>query len=157
MIERWALISGLKGDLETYERIQKDLKKIRGDITLFVLGDMVGAERNCNSLIDRLINPHPGDLKPHCIYGWWEDQLLAEQGFRGEQKADALRLNKGEGIVKALVNAVDPYYLNWLASLEFGFVELDCGLIHGSSKDIGDKITIDTPPLILLIVLLVLV
>ena len=150
MIERWALISGLKGDLETYERIQKDLKKIRGDITLFILGDMVGAERNCNSLIDRLINPHPGDLKPHCIYGWWEDQLLAERGFRGEQKADALRLNKGEGIVKALVNAVDPYYLNWLASLEFGFVELDCGLIHGSSKDIGDKITIDTPPLILL-------
>ena len=57
MIERWALISGLKGDLETYERIQKNLKKIRGDITLFVLGDMVGAERNCNSLIDRLINP----------------------------------------------------------------------------------------------------
>ena len=39
--------------------------------------------------------------------------------------------------------------MNWLASLEFGFVELDCGLIHGSSKDIGDKITIDTPPLIL--------
>ena len=40
-----------------------------------------------------------------------------QNGFRGEQKADALRLNKGEGIVKALVNAVDPYYLNWLASL----------------------------------------
>ena len=27
MIERWALISGLKGDLDTYELIQKDLKK----------------------------------------------------------------------------------------------------------------------------------
>ena len=53
-------------------------------------------------------------------------------------------------MVKALINAVDPYYLSWLASLEFGFVELDCGLIHGSSKDIGDCLTKDTPPLILL-------
>ena len=94
MIERWALISGLKGDLETYSLIQKNLKKIQGDINLFVLGDMVGAERNCNALIDRLINPLPGDFKPQCIYGWWEDQLLAERGYRGEQKADALRLNE---------------------------------------------------------------
>ena len=150
MIERWALISGLKGDLETYELIQKNLKKIQGDINLFVLGDMVGAVRNCDALIDRLINPLPGDFKPQCIYGWWEDQLLAERGYRGEQKADALRLNEGESVVKDLVDAVDPYYLNWLASLEFGFVELDCGLIHGSSKDIGDSLTKETPPLILL-------
>ena len=112
MIERWALISGLKGDLETYELIQNDLKKILGDVNLFVLGDMVGAERNCNALIDRLINPLPGDFKPQCIYGWWEDQLLAERGYRGEQKADALRLNQGESVVNALINAVDPYYLN---------------------------------------------
>ena len=41
MIERWALISGLKGDLDTYELIQKDLKKTPGNITLFVLGDMI--------------------------------------------------------------------------------------------------------------------
>ena len=91
MIERWALISGLKGDLETYSLIQKNLKRIQGDINLFVLGDMVGAVRNCDALIDRLINPLPGDVKPQCIYGWWEDQLLAERGYRGEQKADALR------------------------------------------------------------------
>ena len=64
MIERWALISGLKGDLETYALIQNDLKKIRGDINLFVLGDMVVAKRNCNALIDRLINPLPGDFTP---------------------------------------------------------------------------------------------
>ena len=116
MIERWALISGLKGDLETYALIQNDLKKIRGDINLFVLGDMVGAVRNCDALIDRLINPLPGDFKPQCIYGWWEDQLLAERGYRGEQKADALKLNQGESVVKALINAVDECCLNWLAS-----------------------------------------
>mgnify|MGYP003305857920 FL=1 len=57
MIERWALISGLKGDLDTYELIQKDLKKTPGNITLFVLGDMIGPSKNCNALLNRLINP----------------------------------------------------------------------------------------------------
>ena len=31
MIERWALVSGLKGELDTYELIQKDLKKTPGN------------------------------------------------------------------------------------------------------------------------------
>ena len=150
MIERWALLSGLMGDLETYELIQKDLKNTRGDITLFVLGDVVGPDKNCDALLNRLVNPHRGDLKPHCIYGWWEEQFLAESGYRGERKADALRLNKGDDAVNALMNAVDPYYLGWISSLQFGFVELDCGLIHGSSKDVGDILTMQTPPLTLL-------
>ena len=33
MIERWALVSGLKGDLDTYELIQKELKKTPVKIT----------------------------------------------------------------------------------------------------------------------------
>jgi len=81
MIERWALVSGLRGDLETYDLIQRDLKKTRGVTSLFVLGDLVGPERNSDALLDRLKNPHRGDLKPDCIYGWWEEQLLAERGF----------------------------------------------------------------------------
>ena len=60
MIERWALVSGLKGDLETYEQIQSDLKKARGVKTLFVLGDMIGPERNCDALLNRLQNPRRG-------------------------------------------------------------------------------------------------
>jgi len=150
MIERWALVSGLKGDLETYELIQRDLKKARGITALFVLGDMVGPERNCDALLNRLQNPRRDELQPQCIYGWWEEQLLSEQGLRGEQKADALRLNKGEEAVTALLNAADTYHLKWLASLQFGFIELDCGLIHGSSADIGDNLTSQTSPLILI-------
>ena len=150
MIERWALVSGLKGDLETYELIQRDLKKARGVTALFVLGDMIGPERNCDALLNRLQNPRHDELQPQCIYGWWEEQLLSEQGLRGEQKADALRLNKGEEAVTALLNAVDSYHLKWLASLQFGFIELDCGLIHGSSSDVGDNLTSETSPLILL-------
>ena len=150
MIERWALISGLKGDLDTYELIQKDLKKTPGNITLFVLGDMIGPEKNCNKLLHRLINPKSNDLQPWCIYGWWEEQILLESGYRGNQRAEALRINKGEEVVKSLINAVDKSFLDWIASLQFGFVELDCGLIHGSSKDVGDDLTLDTPPLTLL-------
>ena len=37
MIERWALVSGLKGDLDTYELIQKDLKN-SGNITFLFWG-----------------------------------------------------------------------------------------------------------------------
>ena len=46
--------------------------------------------------------------------------------------------------------AVDREHLNWLASLQFGFIELDCGLIHGSSADAGDELHEATSPLILL-------
>ncbi len=51
MIDLWALLSGLMCDLETYELIQKDFKNTRGDIILFVLGDVVGPERNCDALL----------------------------------------------------------------------------------------------------------
>ena len=35
-----------------------------------------------------------------------------------------------------------------MASLWFGFIELDCGLIHGSSADVGDCLLESTSPLI---------
>ena len=85
-----------------------------------------------------------------CIYGWWEEQILLESGYRGDLRAEALRINEGEEVVKSLTNAVDKSFLDWIAALQFGFVELDCGLIHGSSKDIGENLTLDTPPLTLL-------
>ena len=149
-MDRWALISGLRGDLELYERIQRDLSTQRGVGSLFVLGDLIGPERNCDALLERLRQPKRGDLKPDCIYGWWEEQLLAERGYRGDQNAQVLSREHGDDVVDALLNAVDERHLPWLASLQFGFIELDCALIHGSSADIGDRLTRDTSPLILL-------
>ena len=149
-MERWALVSGLKGDLDLYEQIQKDLKRQRGIANLFVLGDLIGPHRSCNALLERLRQPKPADLAPDCIYGWWEEQLLAESGYRGERKADSLRQQLGDDGVNQLLASVDPSHLNWLASLQFGFIELDCALIHGSSADVGDQLTEDTSPLILL-------
>ena len=37
-MERWALVSGLKGDLELYEQIQRDLQATRGVNTLVCAG-----------------------------------------------------------------------------------------------------------------------
>ena len=149
-MERWALVRGLGGDLNLYEQIQKDLKQQRGIANLFILGDLVGPNQNCNALLDRLKSPKQGDLRPECIYGWWEDQLLAETGYRGDRKADDLRGQQGDQAVQQLLAAVDASHLNWLASLQFGFIELDCALIHGSSADVNDQLTPDTSPLVLL-------
>ena len=147
---RWALISGLRGDLEAYEAIQADLRHTRRVDTLFVLGDVIGPERECNALLERLQQPRRGDLQPHCLYGWWEEQLLAERGYRGGRRADALRLSQGEAAVDALLQAVDPAHMNWLAALQFGFIELDCALLHGSSASVDDSLGPNSSPLLLL-------
>ena len=149
-MQRWALVSGLRGDLDLYERIQRDLSTQRGVESLFVLGDLIGPERNCDALLERLRQPKRGDLKPDCIYGWWEEQLLAERGYRGDQNAQVLRREHGDDAVHALLKAVDERHLPWLASLQFGFIELDCALIHGSSADVADRLTPESSPLILL-------
>ena len=147
---RWALISGLRGDLEAYEAIQADLRHTRRVDTLFVLGDVIGPERECNALLNRLQQPRRGELEPQCLYGWWEDQLLAERGYRGERRADALRLSQGEPAVEALLQAVDPGHMGWLAALQLGFVELGCALLHGSSVAVDDSLEPDSSPLLLL-------
>ena len=97
-MERWALVSGLQGDLDLYEQIQSDLKRQRGVANLFILGDLIGPDRNCNALLERLRKPRPGDITPECIYGWWEDQLLAEHGYRGERHGESNRREKGNGL-----------------------------------------------------------
>ena len=149
-MERWALVSGLRGDLDLYERIQSDLKKQRGTAHLFVLGDMISPDHNCDALLTRLRRPKRGDLQPNCIYGWWEEQLLIDYGYRGDQKPDVRNKPDGATTMQHLREAVSQEHLNWLASLQFGFIELDCGLIHGSSADVGDPLQETTSPLILL-------
>ena len=147
---RWALISGLRGDMEAYEAIQEDLRHTRRVDTLFVLGDVIGPERECNALLNRLQQPRRGELEPQCLYGWWEDQLLAERGYRGQRRADALRLGQGETAIDALLQAVDPAYMDWLAGLQLGFVELGCALLHGSSVAVDDSLGPNSSPLFLL-------
>jgi len=37
--------------------------------------------------------------------------------------------------------------VQWLANLDFGFHELDCLLIHGSTMSYSDELTPETPPI----------
>ncbi len=37
-------------------------------------------------------------------------------------------------------------HFKWLASLQFGFIELDCALIHDTSIDINSQLTQATSP-----------
>jgi hypothetical protein len=124
-MEHLALVSGLRGDLDLYEQIQSDLKKQRGTAHLFVLGDMICPDHNCDALLTRLRQPKCGDLQPNCIYGWWEEQLLVDYGYRGDQKADVRSDPDGAITMQHLREAVSQDHINWLASLQFGFIELD--------------------------------
>ena len=68
-------------------------------------------------------------------------------GYRGEPAQSTQNRTTS---IQELRKAVDPAHVSWLASLQFGFIELDCGLIHGSSADVGDQLKDTTSPLILL-------
>ncbi|WP_156487660.1 phosphoesterase [Synechococcus sp. MIT S9509] len=83
-------------------------------------------------------------------YSWQEEQLLSLHGYRGEAKAEELHRLSDDSEVQRLLQTVNTDHLNWLASLQFGLIELDCGLIHGSSADVGDELDETTSPLILL-------
>jgi len=111
---------------------------------------MISPNHNCDALLMRLRQPKRGDLQPNCIYGWWEEQLLVDYGYRGEQKPDVRNKPDGATTMQHLRESVSQDHINWLASLQFGFIELDCGLIHGSSADVGDPLQETTSPLILL-------
>jgi hypothetical protein len=47
---------------------------------------------------------------------------------------------------KQLWDAVSLETVQWLRNLDFGFVELDCLLIHGSSVSVSEELTPDTSP-----------
>ena len=48
---------------------------------------------------------------------------------------------------RSLPEVIDPNTLKWVQSLEFGFVELDCFLIHGSSISVSDELTPTIDPI----------
>jgi len=145
----WALLSGLRGNLKAYEAVLRDLRRERVS-TLFILGDLVGPDPSCHALLERLRNPRTGGVATQCVVGWWDEQLLAEWGYRGRSRADGLRAAQGEAAVESLLNAVDQADMAWLANLPFGFRELDCALLHGSSADVSDSLSSDSSPLLLL-------
>jgi len=151
----WAILSGIEGNLAAYEAVLADLKRQRfpkGRLTptsvaeLYILGDIIAANPESNGVIQRLQSPKVGELKPQICQGWWEEQLLILHGLGKSGEPTALIDRYGAAMTKTLWDAIDRSHLSWLRSLDFGFFELDCLLIHGSTVGVEDELNPDTPP-----------
>ncbi len=142
----WAILSGIEGNLTAYEAVLADVKQQTAVEMLYVLGDMVGLSPDNDATIDRLRSPKPGELEPQVCTGWWEEQCFALHGVGTSGDPVELRDRYGSEAISQLWNSVSRDRVQWLRSLNFGFVELDCLLIHGSSVSVSEELSPKTPP-----------
>ncbi len=142
----WAIMSGLEGNLAAYEAVLRDIRRQSYPITdLYILGDVIGLKGDNGALIQRLRSPRPGEPDPQICIGWWEEQCFSLHGLSGLPDAPELMAHCNGDEVKQLWESVSRDAVQWLRSLHFGFHELDCLLIHGSTVSYADELTPDTP------------
>lgn len=153
----WAILSGIEGNLAAYKAVLKDIQQQRVSIEeLYILGDLIGPRAESEALVQfvrqqRWQSPSEGrSLLPQICLGWWEEQLFNLHALRRDPDAVALKEKYGAEAVEQLWNAVSRDTTNWLRNLDFGFFELDCLLIHGSTLGCDDELTPTTNPLTLL-------
>jgi hypothetical protein len=145
---QWAILSGIVGNLSAYEAVLQDLQRHKVD-ELYILGDIVGPNTTSEALVQRLQKPQKGELTPQISTGWWEEQCLILHAYGQSLDPTALIEKHGAEMVKTLWDSVSRETVTWIRSLEFGFMELDCLLIHGSSVSVADELRPDTSPLIM--------
>jgi hypothetical protein len=147
---QWAILSGIEGNLAAYEAVLQDIRRQRNPVTdLYILGDVVGLKGNNEAVIERLRSPRPGELEPQICIGWWEEQCFGLHGLNGEPDVPELMAQVGGDGTEQLWKSVSREDVQWLTSLHFGFHELDCLLIHGSTVGPADELTPTTSPVIL--------
>ncbi|NET30568.1 MAG: metallophosphatase [Cyanothece sp. SIO1E1] len=145
----WAILSGIEGNLAAYEAVLQDIRRQRNPVTdLYVLGDVVGLKGNNEAMLERLRSPRAGELEPQVCIGWWEEQCFSLHGLGGSSDAQLMAQFGSDG-VKQLWESVSRESVYWLRSLHFGFHELDCLLIHGSTVSYADELTPTTSPVTL--------
>lgn len=98
-------------------------------------------------MIQRIRSPRANEPVPQVCQGWWEEQLLILHGLGRTGEPTELIQKYGMGMVKNLWDAIPRDMVEWVRSLDFGFFELDRLLIHGSSVNVNDELTPDTPPI----------
>ena len=147
----WAILSGINGNLSAYEAVLADLKRVRYQVeALYILGDLVGSDPHCEALVQRVRQPRRGELEPQVCLGWWEEQCFNLHGMGSDPEATELLKQAGPDGVERLWKSVSRQTVQWLRSLDFGFFEFDCLLIHGSTVGCHDVLTPETPPMQLL-------
>ncbi|MFM7447632.1 MAG: metallophosphatase [Leptolyngbyaceae cyanobacterium] len=144
----WAILSGIEGNLAAYEAVLADIKRQRQPVEeLYILGDVIAATPESTKVIQRIRSPRLNEPVPQVCQGWWEEQLLILHGLGRTGEPTELIERYGIAMVKTLWDAIPRETVEWVRSLDFGFFELDCLLIHGSSVSISDELTPDTPPM----------
>lgn len=147
----WAILSGLEGNLPAYNAVLDDIRKQTIPVdAIYILGDVVGLHPQCSELLEQLRSPQAGEPTPQICTGWWEEQCFNLHGVGPDPQGLALKERYGDDAVEALWNAVPREDVEWLRSLDFGFLELDNLLIHGSTVSCDDELTPETPASILL-------
>ncbi len=143
----WAILSGIEGNIAAYEAVLADIKRQRVKVEeLYILGDIVAANLDSDTVIKRIQNPLPGELEPQVCVGWWEEQCFALHGLGSTAEPTELIARFGKEIAKLLWDSVSRETVQWLRNCHFGFFELDCLLIHGSTVSVSDELTPETPP-----------
>jgi hypothetical protein len=152
----WAILSGIEGNLAAYEAVLADIKRQRYPVEeLYILGDVIAATAESTNVIQRIRSqrvsagesPRANEPAPQVCQGWWEEQLLILHGLGRTGEPTELIEKHGMGMVKDLWDAIPRKLVEWVRSLDFGFFEFDCLLIHGSSVSVSDELTPDTPPI----------
>ncbi len=143
----WAILSGIEGNIAAYEAVLADIKRQRFDVeALYILGDMISANPDSEKVIKRIQTPLLGELIPQVCVGWWEEQCFALHGLGSTAEPTELIERFGKQTAKKLWDAVSRETVQWLRNCHFGFFELDCLLIHGSSVSVSDELTPETKP-----------
>lgn len=143
----WAILSGIEGNIAAYEAVLADIKGQRVTVeALYILGDIVAANPDNEKVIKRIQNLLPGELQPQVCIGWWEEQCFALHGLGSTAEPTELIDRFGKETAKLLWDSVSRETVGWLRNCHFGFFELDCLLIHGSTVSVSDKLTPKTQP-----------
>lgn len=144
---KWAILSGIEGNLVAYEAVMADIKRQANVEALYILGDLVGPRRETEQLIKRVLNPRRGEPEPLICKGWWEEQCLILHGLGGSREPTQLMGKYGGETVKLLWECVSRPMAQWLMTLDFGFFELDSLLIHGTTVAVDEELTPNTSPI----------
>ncbi|ACK72228.1 conserved hypothetical protein [Gloeothece citriformis PCC 7424] len=143
----WAILSGIEGNLAAYNAVLEDIKRQKMSIEdLYILGDLIAANPESEKVVQRIRFPDTNELQPQVCLGWWEEQCLILHGLSATAEPTELLEKYGPDTVKKLWESISLETAQWLRSLNFGFVELDCLLIHGSSISVSEELTLKTPP-----------
>ena len=147
---QWAILSGIEGNLAAYEAVLQDIRRQDFPVTeLYILGDMIGLQGDNEAVIERLRSPRSGELVPQACIGWWEEQIFSLHGLNATPDAPELMAHCDGDEIQQLWKSLSIETVHWLRSQHFGFHELDCLLIHGSTVGYADELTPNTSPMVL--------